>query len=116
MCGYDLQAGIWVHLQVGSRPKRPIARLTLPGGPVPGEFTLVGVDTTEVTYIGHDAGGYARHVARWSVGEEYLRPSPTPAAVAPPRAGAATARPRRLSPNSHGSGSGSTAWPANAVG
>jgi hypothetical protein len=52
--------------------------------PVPGEFTLLAVDITEVTYIGHDAGSNAQHVARWPAGEEYLRPSLTPTSLGPP--------------------------------
>jgi hypothetical protein len=52
--------------------------------PVPGEFTLFSVDITEVTYIGHDAGSDAQHVARWPAGEEYLRPSLTPTSLGPP--------------------------------
>jgi hypothetical protein len=52
--------------------------------PVPGEFTLLAVDITEVTYIGHDAGRDAQHVARWPAGEEYLRPSLTPTSLGPP--------------------------------
>jgi hypothetical protein len=55
------------------------------GSPVPGEFALVAVDTTEVTDIGHDAGSNAQHVARWPAGEEYLRHSLTPAVVPEPR-------------------------------
>ena len=49
--------------------------------PVPGEFTLFAVDITEVTYIGHDAGSNAQHVARWPAGEEYLRLSLTPTSL-----------------------------------
>ena len=52
--------------------------------PVPGEFTLFAVDITEVTYIGHDTGSNAQHVARWPAGEEYLRPSLTPTSLGPP--------------------------------
>lgn len=38
----------------------------------------------EVTYIGHDAGSNAQHVARWPAGEEYLRPSLTPTSLGRP--------------------------------
>lgn len=51
--------------------------------PVPGEFTLFAVDIAEVTYIGHDAGTKAQHVARWPAGQEYLRPSLTPTSLGP---------------------------------
>lgn len=51
--------------------------------PVPGEFTLFAVDIRDVTYIGHDAGTNAQHVARWPAGEEYLRPSRTPTTLGP---------------------------------
>jgi hypothetical protein len=53
--------------------------------PVPGEFTLFAVDIDDVTYIGHDAGSNAQHVARWPAGEEYLRPSVTPTTLGPPQ-------------------------------
>jgi hypothetical protein len=53
--------------------------------PVPGEFALFAMDINDVTYIGHDAGGNAQHVARWPTGEEYLRPSLTPTTLGPPR-------------------------------
>jgi hypothetical protein len=43
------------------------------------------VDVTDVTYIGHDAGSNAQHVARWPAGEEYLRASLTPTTLGPPR-------------------------------
>lgn len=52
--------------------------------PVPGEFTLFVVDITDVTFIGHDAGSNAQHVARWPAGEEYLRPFVTPTSLGPP--------------------------------
>jgi hypothetical protein len=52
--------------------------------PVPGEFALFAVDITDVTYIGHDDGSNAQHVARWPAGEEYLRPSVTPTTLGPP--------------------------------
>jgi hypothetical protein len=52
--------------------------------PVPGKFTLFAVDIDDVTYIGHDAGSNAQHVARWPAGEEYLRPSLTPTSLGPP--------------------------------
>ena len=52
--------------------------------PVPGEFALFAVDINDVTYIGHDAGSNAQHVARWPAGEEYLRPSVTPTSLGPP--------------------------------
>jgi len=52
--------------------------------PVPGEFTLFVVDIGDVTYIGHDAGSNAQHVARWPAGQEYLRPSLTPTSLGPP--------------------------------
>jgi hypothetical protein len=32
LCGYDLLAGMWVHLQVGSRPYRPVTTGGHPGG------------------------------------------------------------------------------------
>jgi hypothetical protein len=51
----------------------------------PGEFALFAVDVTDVTYIGHDAGSNAQHVARWPAGEEYLRASLTPTTLGPPR-------------------------------
>ena len=41
--------------------------------PVPGEFALLAVDISDVTYIGHDVAANAQHVARWPAGEEYLR-------------------------------------------
>jgi hypothetical protein len=53
--------------------------------PVPGEFALFAVDITDVTFIGHDAGSNAQHVARWPAGEEYLRPSVTPTSLGPPQ-------------------------------
>ena len=53
--------------------------------PVPGEFALFVVDITDVTFIGHDAGSNAQHVARWPAGEEYLRPSVTPTSLGPPK-------------------------------
>ena len=52
--------------------------------PIPGEFTLFAVDIDDVTYIGHDVGSNAQHVARWPAGEEYLRPSVTPTSLGPP--------------------------------
>jgi hypothetical protein len=52
--------------------------------PVPGEFALFAVDIDDVTYIGHDAGSNAQHVARWPAGEEYLRPALTPTSLGPP--------------------------------
>jgi len=52
--------------------------------PVSGEFALFAVDITDVTYIGHDAGSNAQHVARWPAGREYLRPSLTPTTLGPP--------------------------------
>jgi hypothetical protein len=52
--------------------------------PVPGEFVLFAVDVSDVTYIGHDAGSNAQHVARWPAGEEYLRPALTPTTLGPP--------------------------------
>lgn len=51
---------------------------------MPGEFTLFAVDITEVTYIGHDAGSNAQHVALWPADEEYLRPSLTPTSLGRP--------------------------------
>jgi hypothetical protein len=51
--------------------------------PVPGQFTLLAVDISDVTYIGHDAGTSAQHVARWPAGEEYLRPVLTPTSLGP---------------------------------
>jgi hypothetical protein len=53
--------------------------------PVPGEFALFAVDITDVTYIGHDAGSNAQHVARWPAGQEYLRPPLTATTLGPPR-------------------------------
>lgn len=52
--------------------------------PVPGEFALSAVDINDVTYIGHDAGSNAQHVARWPAGQEYQRPSLTPTTLGPP--------------------------------
>ncbi len=52
--------------------------------PIPGEFTLFAVDMSDVTYIGHDAGSNAQHVARWPAGGEYLRPCLTPTSLGPP--------------------------------
>ena len=51
--------------------------------PVPGEFTLLAVDISDVTCIGHDAGTNAQHVARWPAGEEYLRPVLTSTTLGP---------------------------------
>jgi hypothetical protein len=51
--------------------------------PVPGEFTLLTVDISDVTYIGHDEAN-AQHVARWPADEEYLRRSLTPTSLGPP--------------------------------
>ena len=51
--------------------------------PVPGKFTLLRVDIHDVTFIGHDAGSNAQHVARWPAGEEYLRPALTPTSLGP---------------------------------
>jgi len=51
--------------------------------PVPGEFALFAVDIQDVTYIGHDPGSTAQHVARWPAGEEYLRPALTPTTLGP---------------------------------
>src|SRR5215472_6493277 len=51
--------------------------------PVPGQFTLLAVDISDVTYIGHDAETNAQHVARWPAGEEYLRPVLTPTSLGP---------------------------------
>jgi hypothetical protein len=51
--------------------------------PVPGEFALFTVDIQDVTYIGHDAGSNAQHVARWPAGSEYLRPALTPTTLGP---------------------------------
>ena len=51
--------------------------------PVAGEFALFAVDISDVTYIGHDAGANAQHVARWPAGEEYLRPALTPTTLGP---------------------------------
>jgi len=51
--------------------------------PVPGEFTVLTVDISDVTYIGHDEAN-AQHVARWPAGEEYLRRSLTPTSLGPP--------------------------------
>jgi hypothetical protein len=51
--------------------------------PVPGEFALFAVDIDDVTYIGHDAGSNAQHVARWPAAEEYLRPALTPTSLGP---------------------------------
>jgi hypothetical protein len=50
--------------------------------PIPGEFTLLAVDISDVTYIGHDEAN-AQHVARWPDGEEYLRRSLTPTSLGP---------------------------------
>ncbi len=52
--------------------------------PVSGEFALFAVDINDVTYIGHDPGNNAQHVARWPAGEEYLRPVLTPTTLGPP--------------------------------
>jgi hypothetical protein len=49
--------------------------------PVPGEFTLLAVGISDVTYIGHDVATKAQHVARWPAGEEYLRRSLTPTSL-----------------------------------
>lgn len=68
----------------GQRRYAAAAEAHLGWRPVPGEFTLFAVDITEVTYIGHDAGSNAQHVARWPAGEEYLRPSLTPTSLGPP--------------------------------
>ena len=68
----------------GQRHYAAAAEAHLGWRPVPGEFTLFSVDITEVTYIGHDAGSSAQHVARWPAGEEYLRPSLTPTSLGPP--------------------------------
>lgn len=68
----------------GQRHYAAAAQAHLGWRPVPGEFTLFSVDITEVTYIGHDAGSNAQHVARWPAGEEYLRPSLTPTSLGPP--------------------------------
>ena len=54
--------------------------------PIPGEFALFTVDVEDVTYIGHDAGSRAQHVARWPAGEEYLRPVLTPTTLGPHQA------------------------------
>lgn len=51
--------------------------------PIPGEFTLLAVDISDVTYIGHDEAT-ARHVARWPDGEKYLRRSLIPTSLGPP--------------------------------
>jgi general stress protein 26 len=51
--------------------------------PVSGEFILLAVDISDVTYIGHDAGTNAQHLARWPAGEEYLRPVLTPTSLGP---------------------------------
>ena len=53
--------------------------------PVPGEFALFAVDIIDVTYIGHDAGSNAQHVARWPAGEEYLRLPLTPTTLDLPK-------------------------------
>jgi hypothetical protein len=53
--------------------------------PVPGEFALFTVDIQDVTFIGHDAGTDAQHVARWPAGDEYLRPILTPTTLGPPQ-------------------------------
>jgi hypothetical protein len=53
--------------------------------PVPGEFALFAVDINDVTYIGHDAGSSAQHVARWPAGQEYVRPPLTPTSLGPPQ-------------------------------
>ena len=68
----------------GQRRYCAAAEARLGWRPVPGEFTLFAVDITEVTYIGHDAGSNAQHVARWPAGQEYLRPSLTPTSLGPP--------------------------------
>jgi hypothetical protein len=52
--------------------------------PVPGEFALFAMDINDVTFIGHDAGSNAQHVARWPAGEEYLCPSLMPTTLGPP--------------------------------
>jgi hypothetical protein len=51
--------------------------------PVPGEFALFAIDIHDVTYIGHDPGSNAQHVARWPAGQEYLRRSLTPTTLGP---------------------------------
>lgn len=54
--------------------------------PVTGQFTLLIVDVTDVTYIGSEAGTRAQHVARWPSGEEYIRPQLTPTSLGLPQA------------------------------
>lgn len=53
--------------------------------PVVGQFTLLRVDVSDVTYIGYDAETGAQHVARWPANVEYLRPSTTPTSLGPPQ-------------------------------
>src|SRR5215472_8975 len=51
--------------------------------PIVGEFTLFVVDVEDVTYIGYDPDTSGQHVARWPVGQEYVRPSVTPTSLGP---------------------------------
>jgi hypothetical protein len=60
-------------------------QLIKPGAACPRRIALFAVDITDVTYIGHDPGTSAQHVARWPAGEEYLRPSLTPTTLGPPK-------------------------------
>jgi len=76
-----------VRLETGPDVQRDYAAAVaahLGWQPIPGMFTLFAVDIDDVTYIGHDAGSNAQHEARWPPGEEYLRPSVTPASLSPP--------------------------------
>jgi hypothetical protein len=52
----------------------------------PGQFTLFIVEVADVTYIGSEPGTGAQHAARWSPGEEYIRPQLTPTSLGPPQA------------------------------
>jgi hypothetical protein len=54
----------------------------LPWAPVVGDFALFAVDIAEVSYVGFTEGSGDQHVARWPMGEEYVR-----AAVSPTRLG-----------------------------
>ena len=53
--------------------------------PVVGEFTLLVIDISDVTYIGYDPDTGDQHVARWPAGLEYLRPATTPTSLGPPQ-------------------------------
>jgi hypothetical protein len=88
--GPSLQAEIMMRGTVRARADAGLqrryaaaAKAQLGWEPVAGEFTLFAVDIGDVTYIGHDPGGNAQHVARWPAGEEYLRPFLTPTTLGP---------------------------------